>query len=186
LVEQELLSDDPFCRVAGSVTDPNRHALVETLISLASTDGLGEIVDWEQVEAAITELSQNPVGTRDLRKILTQVNDTAIITTLEDWFRRAANARDADARDAKRFNDNLLTPVHRIGLGGIAASALSVSLGTIAAPIALPVLLASTVAGIATGYGRFRLSKRSDTAVADAALIREFALICRDARDSRT
>ncbi len=167
------------------MTPPNRHALVETLISLASTDGLGESVDWEQVEAAVTELSQNPVGPRDLRKILTQVNDVTIITTLEDWFRRAANARDVDARDAKRFSDNLLTPVHRVSLGGIAASALSVSLGTIAAPVALPVLLASTVAGIATGYGRWRLSKRADTAASDATLIREFAQICRDARDTR-
>jgi hypothetical protein len=74
--------------------------LVEALAALAARDGLRETVDWRDVEAAILALLADPVGLADLRAILERMEDPRVPAILEDWFVRAAAAREADGRSA--------------------------------------------------------------------------------------
>lgn len=164
-----------------------RRTLVEALVALAAREGLGEPVNWHEVRAAIQSLLEDPMGPRDLRFVLDEINNRDVISsTLEDWFVRAAVERDEDAKAAARAAEKILAPIQTVSLGGAATSALGFVFGTIASTIAGPAALCVlAVAGVA-GYGRWKLSKREDEAHSDAAGMRRLATITKDARTTGT
>jgi hypothetical protein len=155
------------------------HGLVEALVALAARQGLGEPIDWRDVESAVAALLDDPVAKRDLRALMVRLNDAEVARTLEDWFLRAADARDADAGDANRAGEKLLAPLQVVGLGGFATSGIALAAGTLAGTVGLPILAAAGVVAGAATWGRWRLSKREDDARADARAIRDFAAIAR-------
>lgn len=85
-----------------------KRTVVEALVSLATRDGLGETVNWPEVRAAILQLLRDPIGPRDLRSVLENINDPSVKRTLEDWFVRAAAERDEDAKKANRVLKSFL------------------------------------------------------------------------------
>lgn len=169
-----------------SLTQEERHRLLDAVVSLAAQDGLGEEQFWETVEPALIELIRNPVADRDLRRYLPKINDTEVITTLEDWFTRAAGERSRDERDAWRFNTEIVTPIKRLGFAGVAAGVLGTALGTSALPIALPVIAGGLILGGGGINAALRLGQRADDAASDAARLKRLAEICLEDRKSRT
>ena len=163
---------------------PSVHrTLVEALVALAAREGLGDPINWHEVRAAIQSLLEDPVGPRDLRYVLGQINNRDdISSTLEDWFIRAAVERDEDGMSAARAAEKILAPIQTVSLGGTATSALGFVFGTIGSAIAGPAALCLlAVAGVA-GYGRWKLSKREDEAQSDATGMRRLATIAKEAR----
>lgn len=168
------------------MTAPAGHrTLVEALVALAARDGLGETVNWHEVRAAIQSLLEDPLGPRDLRFLLGEINNRHDITaTLEDWFIRAATERDEDARAAARAAEKILAPIQTVSLGGAATSALGFAFGTITSAIAAPAAVCVLAVAAVAGYGRWKLSKREDEAASDAAGMRRLASIAKEARGS--
>lgn len=152
-----------------------RYSLVEALVALAARDGLGEPVDWADVRAALLALERDPVGASDLRRIVARVNDPAVPRTLRDWFLRAADEREGDADEAARAGEKLLAPLQLVSLGGVATGAIAAAAGTVGAALAIPVIGAAAVVAGAATYGRWRLSRREDTARRDARALRRMA-----------
>lgn len=151
------------------------HALVEALVALASRDGLGEQVAWDEVRAAIFALEDAPLGARDLRAILKRVNNPDVLDTLHDWFLRAASEREQNAEDASRAAQTVLTPFQRVSLAPMIAGLVGAVTGSFGAAIAVPLVVASLcVFAVATG-GLWRLSKRSDDAQRDARALHRLA-----------
>ncbi len=164
---------------------PVSRTLVEALVALAARDGLGETVNWHEVRAAIQSLSEDPLGPRDLRFVLGEINNRHdIASTLEDWFIRAATEREEDSKAAARSAEKILAPIQTVSLGVAATSALGFVLGTITSTIAIPAAFCVLMVAAVAGYGRWRLSRREDEAGLDAAGIRRLASIARDARNA--
>lgn len=153
------------------------RTLVEALVALATREGLGDPVDWQDVRAATSALLDDPVGPRDLRAVMGRLNDKTVAETLSDWFVRAASERDADARAATRGAEKLLQPLQAVSFAIGASGAISLATGAMSVPIALPVALAGVIVGGAATYGRWRLAKRADEAADDAQAIRRLAEI---------
>lgn len=151
--------------------------LVLALVALATRDGLGDPVDWDDVKAAVSALTDDPIGPRDLRVVAERLNDRAVAATLEDWFIRASVERDGDAQAAARAGEKLLAPLQIVGLGGATTAAIGVAVGTVGLTIGGPLIGATLAIGAAASYGRWRLSKREDEAKADAAAIQRMAAI---------
>jgi hypothetical protein len=159
------------------------RTLVEALVALAARDGLGETVNWHEVRAAIQYLLEDPLGPRDLRYVLGEVNNRMdIADTLEDWFMRAATERQEDAKAAARSAEKILAPIQTVSLGGAATSALGFVFGTITSWIAVPAAICVLLVAAVAGYGRWRLSKRGDEAVTDADGMHRLAAIATEAR----
>ena len=169
-----------------ALTPEERHRLLDAVVSLAAQDGLGEEQFWEQVEPALLQLMLNPVAERDLRRYLPKINDVGVVTTLEDWFTRAAGERARDERDAKRVNSEIVTPIKRLGFTGVAAGVLGTALGTSALPIALPVIAGGMILSGLGIHTALRLRTRADDATFDAARLRRLAEICLEERNTRS
>jgi hypothetical protein len=162
---------------------PERRTLVEALVALAARDGLGDTVNWHEVRAAIQSLLEDPLGPRDLRFVLGQINNRDDIAgTLEDWFVRAATERGEDAKTAARAAEKILAPIQTVSLGAAATTALGFVIGTITSTIAVPAALCVLAVASVAGYGRWRLSRREDEAQSDVAGMRRLAEIAKDAR----
>ncbi|MGR3514915.1 MAG: hypothetical protein ACU0GG_19310 [Paracoccaceae bacterium] len=168
-----------------ALTPEERHRLLDAVVSLAAQDGLGEEQFWEGVEPALVQLIQNPVADRDLRRYLPKINDPEVVTTLEDWFTRAAGERARDERDAKRFNAEVVTPIKRLGFTGVAAGVLGTALGTSALPIALPVIAGGLILGGGGIKAALQLGRRADDAASDAERLKRLAEICNENRRAR-
>ena len=151
--------------------------LVLALVALATRDGLGEPVDWDDVKAAVAALTIDPVGPRDLRAVAERLNDGAVAATLEDWFVRASVEREGDAQAAARAGEKLLAPLQIVGLGGATTAAIGVAVGTVGLAIGAPLIGATLAVGAAASYGRWRLSKREDEARVDAGAIQRMATL---------
>ncbi len=158
-----------------TAVDPKDRTLVLALAAYAARDGLGETLPLEDVPAAVWALQDDAVGPRDLRAVMTRLNDPAVAATLEDWFIRAAAEREEDAQAAARAAERLLAPLQIATMGGGAASAAAIAAGT-------AVLAAALIVAAAASFGRWRLAKREDEAKADAAAIRRLAEIARRAQ----
>lgn len=159
------------------------RTVVEALVALAARDGLGETVNWHEVRAAIQHLLEDPLGPRDLRFVLGEINNrTDIADTLEDWFMRGATERQEDAKAAARAAEKILAPIQTVSLGGAATSALGFVFGTITSWIAVPAAVCVLLVAAVAGYGRWRLSKREDEAGIDADGMRRLAAIAKEAR----
>lgn len=175
----------PFERLRGRpVTAPVvSRTLAEALVALAARDGLGEPLNWHEVRASIQSLQEDPMGPRDLRYVLGEINNVADIAgTLEDWFIRAAIERDEDAKAAARSAEKILAPIYKVSLGGAATSGLGLVFGTLAGTVAVPTAICVLVVAAVAGYGRWKLSKREDEAISDAEGVRRLAAIAREAR----
>lgn len=155
-------------------------------MSLAAQDSLGEEQFWETVEPALIELIQNPVADRDLRRYVPRINDADVLTTLEDWFTRAAGERDGDGRAASRFNSEVVTPIKRLGFTGVAAGVIGTAFGTAILPITLPVIAGGLVLGGGGMAASLKLKTRADDAISDAERLRRLAEICKEGRISVT
>jgi hypothetical protein len=151
--------------------------LVDALIAHASREGLGELVAWNDVEAAIMELAQLPDAATALRRQVDRLNDPEVALTLQDWFVRAADSRERDGKRAARPAEKILGPLQGVSLGAAATSAFFAAAGTLTLAAAFPAGLAALVIAGGTSYGRWRLSEREDDAKADANAIRRFAQI---------
>ncbi|MEO0916494.1 MAG: hypothetical protein AAFY31_05860 [Pseudomonadota bacterium] len=169
-----------------SLTEAERQRLLDAVVSLAAQDRLGEEQFWGSVEPALIQFIQNPVADRDLRRYLPRINDTEVVTTLEDWFTRAAGERARDERNAKRFNTEIVTPIKRLGFTGVAAGVLGTALGSSALPIALPVIAGGLILGGGGIQAAMRLTTRADDAASDAERLKRLAEICLENRKSRT
>lgn len=162
---------------------PGSRTLVEALVALAARDGLGETVNWREVRAAIQSLTEDPLGPRDLRFVLGEINNrNDVAGTLEDWFIRAAAEREEDAKSAARSAEKILAPIYKVSLGGAATSALGLVFGTLSGTIAVPTAACVLAVATVAGYGRWKLSKREDEAVTDAEGMRRLAAIAGEAR----
>ena len=151
------------------------HTLVGALVALASRNGLGEDVDWADVRSLILELKRHPLGASDLRTILARVNDPAVRQTIHDWFLRAADEREGDADEASRAEEKLLAPLQTVSLGALATVAIGAAIGTIGAVVAAPLMLAGLAVAAAATFGRWRLSKRADTARREALVLKRLS-----------
>ena len=167
-----------------AITPEERQRLLDAVVSLAAQDSLGEEQFWETVEPALIELIRNPVADRDLRRYMPRINDTDVVTTLEDWFTRAAGERDGDGHAADRFNSEVVTPIKRLGFTGVAAGVIGTAFGTAILPITLPVIAGGLVLGGGGIGASLRLKTRSDDAASDAERLRRLAEICHEARQS--
>ncbi len=162
---------------------PSSRTLVEALVALAAREGLGDAANWHEVRAAVQSLMEDPLGPRDLRYVLGEINNvTEIASTLEDWFVRAAAEREEDAKAAARSAEKILAPIYKVSLGGAATSALGLVFGSINSLVAVPTAACVLIVAAVAGYGRWRLSKREDEANADAQGMRRLAEIALEAR----
>lgn len=162
---------------------PQRRTLVEALVASAAQDGLGEQVTWVTVQAAIQQLLIDPVGPRDLRHILGKITHRKDIShTLEDWFQRAARAREEDAKSAARAGEKLLAPIQIVSMAGALPWGLGYAFGTITLGIAIPITIGLLIIAAAASAARWKLSRREDEALSDAQAIRRLAQIAEEAR----
>lgn len=153
------------------------RSLVDALIAHAAKDELGEQVIWSDVEAAVIELSGLDGAATVLRRQMDRLNDPDVARTLEDWFLRAATARDRDARDAARPAEKILAPLQGVAFGAAGTAAILAAAGTLGLAAAFPAGIAALVIAGGTSYSRWRLSEREDDAHADAKAIRRFGEI---------
>lgn len=172
--------------MSGPPPDMKTPSLALALVALATREGLGEPVVWPDVKGAIANLIADPVGPRDLRATVRDLNDADVAATLEDWFARAAAERDEDAKAANRAAEKLLAPLQIVSLGGGAAAALSVAVGTAGAIIGAPIAASAFIVGAAASCGRWRLSKREDEARTDVNAIHRLAAIAGSAANKST
>ena len=155
-----------------TLKEHKKPVLAEALVALASQDGLGEEIIWQDVQAAIVSLLSDPVGPRDIRSIIERLNDPSVASTLQDWFDRAERERSKDAKDASRASEKLLQPIQATSFSVLAASGLAFAIGTLTLPVTAPLMVGGLiVAGVST-FGRWKLSKRSDEAIMDVEAIR--------------
>lgn len=161
------------------MSEPSSLEIIDALIAFAARNGLGEDVPWEDIEIAISQLLDHPVAQSDLRGRMNQLNDPEVALTLADWFDRAADARDKDARDAARPSEKVLGPFQAVGFGSAGTAVILTATGALTLGAGLLIGVAAlTFAGSVT-FGRSRLSKREDVASADARKIRRLADIAR-------
>ncbi|WP_132463665.1 hypothetical protein [Rhodovulum marinum] len=154
------------------MSQPPSFRIVDALIALAARDGLGETVDWHEVEAAIAALVLDPVGPSNLRRRMAKLNDPEVARTLNDWFLRAAADRGADAREAARPADTLLAPIQNVGLGAAATAAVLTAAGTLGLGAGVLIGLGALLAAGSASLGRYLLADRANRAQADADAIR--------------
>ena len=154
--------------------------VINALISHAASDGLGEEVAWPDVEILIMRLIDNAYAPTILRRQMAHLNDAEVALTLADWFDRAADLREADAEDAARPSDKVLTPLQRVSVASAGSAALLIATATLSVLSgAIMTGLSLLVAGFAT-LGRVILSRREDRSRRDARTIRRLADIARD------
>lgn len=151
--------------------------IIDSLIAHASREGLGEEVSWPQVEAAINDLLDIPTAASDLRMRVKGINNDEVRLTLEDWFNKAADARDNDALKARRPAEKILAPVQSVGLGGAVTVGILIATGALSLPAAAVVGTGLLVVAGASSYGRWKLSEREDDATQDAKHLKKFAKI---------
>lgn len=158
------------------------HEIIDGLLALAAREGLGERVEWADVEAAVAALLDDSLAASDLRRRVGGLNDPEARLTLGDWLERAATARDTDAEDAARPADKVFAPFQAVGLGGAVTGALLTLTGALTLHAGAMVIAAGLLATAATTGGRWRLSRREDAAKKDAKAIRRLAEAVRSGR----
>ena len=158
---------------------PESKAIIDTLIAHAARDGLGEEVSWVDVELAISQLLDAAVSASNLRRRMEKVNDAEVALTLADWFDRAADARETDARNAARPSEKILAPLQGVGFGGAATAAILTASGALGLAAGAIIGASALAAGLGATVGRLRLSGRQDDALADSKAIRRMADIAR-------
>lgn len=161
------------------MSDTTSQAIIDALITLATRDGMGDEVVWEDIEPAIYRLLEAPVSMSNLRRRMAQVNDPEVALTLTDWFERAAGSRDKDARDAARPSEMVLGPLQGVGYGGGVTAVVLTATGALPLAVGTVMGVSALIFAIGVTMGRLRLSKRTDYAVNDARNIRKMADITR-------
>lgn len=60
------------------MSETTSQAIIDALITLATRDGMGDEVVWEDIEPAIYRLLEAPVSMSNLRRRMAQVNDPEV------------------------------------------------------------------------------------------------------------
>ncbi|MEL7090356.1 MAG: hypothetical protein AAFN94_01350 [Pseudomonadota bacterium] len=159
---------------------------VHALVALATKDGLGEQLTWHTVLPVLLNIVQDPVGPRNCRRIFKQVNDPSALSTIEDWFNRAAAEREDSARDTERAAKMITRPVQRGAVGIAGGVGLALAVGTLTSGVGIPFLLAAgaTVGGATwVGWKQQSSADRQDSLARD---FRRLETIAREERESRS
>jgi len=158
---------------------------IHALIALAARDGLGEQLDWGDVLPILLNIVRDPVGPRNCRKLFSQVNDPSVMSTIEDWFNRAAAERDGSAKETERAATMITQPVQRGAVGVACGVGLAMAVGTMSGGSGLLLLVAA--GGVACGGTFLGLNQRTsaDAQVAIARAFQRLEAIAKEARDER-
>ncbi len=160
------------------MSGPCAQTLASALLSYAAQEGLGQDIDWPDIEAAIAALASDPMGPRAVRQAVRAVNDRYTLETLEDWLLSEVALRDAAARAAARPSEKIVAPIQSVSFGaGVTAAALALA-GTVALAPAAIMGAAALCSGFAASWHRLRFARAEDAALAESAAIRRLAEIC--------